>query len=168
MDPDAPLRIELVEEAGDWHRFDPAARIAAVSAALPRFVEEASGEVTLVLADDALVCDLNRRFRGKDRPTNVLSFPAGDAVPAGHLPINTHLGDVVLAAETLAREAEAENKTHGDHFSHLVVHGILHLMGYDHETDEQAAAMESLETAILADLGIADPYADAVLDAGDH
>lgn len=119
-------------------------------------------EIAIVLGDDAEVRALNARWRGIDKPTNVLSFPALDpdtlaAQPAG-MPVL--LGDVVLAFETCAREAAEQGKSIADHLSHLVVHGTLHLLGYDHETDEDAEVMEPLETRVLAGLGIVDPYAE--------
>jgi probable rRNA maturation factor len=107
-----------------------------------------TGGVCLVLADDALQRRLNHEFRGRDKSTNVLSF---DGAPAA-------LGDVVLALETIAAEAEAQGKPLADHVAHLVVHGVLHLLGYDHETQGQARSMERLEIEILAGLGIGDPY----------
>ena len=110
------------------------------------------GDVVVLLTDDAGVQDLNARFRDKDRPTNVLSFPAAEsAFP--------HLGDVVLAHAYCAAEAEAQGKTLSDHLSHLVVHGVLHLLGRDHEDDAEAEEMEAEEREILAALGVADPYA---------
>ncbi len=113
-------------------------------------------EVAVSLADDARVQEANRAFRGKDAPTNVLSFPAAPPERIGASPF---LGDVILAYETVEKEAAAEGKTIGDHLAHLVVHGVLHLIGYDHMTDDEAERMERLETAILASLAIADPYA---------
>ena len=124
----------------------------------------ADAEVSVALADDALVRKLNRDYRGKDRPTNVLSFPAEDSGAPGRARL---LGDVVLALETVRREAADRSKPLADHVSHLVVHGMLHLLGRDHETETQAAAMEALEIEILAGLGVADPYA-AVGDAADR
>ncbi|WP_309090692.1 rRNA maturation RNase YbeY [Phenylobacterium sp.] len=115
--------------------------------------EGADGEgVTLLLTDDAAVQELNARFRGKDKPTNVLSFPA---------PPNPekHLGDVALALGVCAREAEEQGKPLAHHLQHLVVHGVLHLLGYDHMSEDEAEAMEGLERVILAGLGIPDPYA---------
>ena len=106
-------------------------------------------ELSVVLATDAAVQKLNKAYRGKDKPTNVLSFPAGEAAL---------LGDVVLAYGTVAREARAEEKPFQNHVSHLVVHGVLHLLGYDHEKAAEAATMEARETKILAELGIPDPY----------
>ena len=137
MAPDPALRIEVVEESGDWSGFDVGRRAGPIAPAILGRLPGAAGVVVLALADDATVRDLNRQFRGKDRPTNVLSFPSG--------------------------------KAPGDHFAHLAIHGILHLLGYDHESDEDAERMECLETAILADLGIEDPYAETeVADSQAH
>lgn len=114
--------------------------------------EEASGTVSLLLGDDAAIAGLNREFRGKDGPTNVLSFsPSAPAEPG-------FLGDIALAAETIAREAEEQGKTFEAHATHMVVHGFLHLLGYDHANDADAEKMEARERAILAGLGIGDPY----------
>ena len=121
-----------------------------------------TAEAGVVLADDGFVRDLNRDYRGKDAPTNVLSFASLDAPgPEQGLPPGTPvpLGDVVIAFETTDAEARRDGKSLSDHLSHLLAHGMLHLMGYDHQTDEAAAEMEALEARILADLGIADPYA---------
>lgn len=112
----------------------------------------------LLLADDAAVRALNLQWRGHDKPTNVLSFPA----PVGPLAGGTRLlGDLVLAWDTVAREAAQEGKAVPDHAAHLVVHGVLHLLGLDHETEAEADAMEAVEVAALARLGIADPYGAA-------
>jgi probable rRNA maturation factor len=106
--------------------------------------------LTVALADDRRVRVLNKRDRRKDKPTNVLSYPSGDKL---------FLGDVVLARQTIWREARAQKKLPADHVAHLVVHGTLHLLGHDHETSEaDAERMEALERRILARLGIADPY----------
>jgi len=106
--------------------------------------------LTVALADDRIVRTLNARDRAKDRPTNVLSYPSGE---------KKFLGDVVLARQTVWREAKAQKKTPADHLVHLVVHGTLHLLGHDHETSDAAAErMEALERRILKRLGIADPY----------
>jgi probable rRNA maturation factor len=115
--------------------------------------EGADGEgVTLLLTDDQAVRELNARFRGKDAPTNVLSFPA---------PPNPekHLGDVALALGVCTREAAEQGKPLAHHLQHLVAHGVLHLLGYDHMSEDEAEAMEGLERVILAGLGIPDPYA---------
>ena len=112
--------------------------------------------VSLYLADDSALRALNSRWRGIDKPTNVLSFPSATA---GGLGDATMLGDIALAYETLAREAENLGVPLADHYRHLVAHGFLHLIGYDHETDAEAERMEALETKILARLGAAGPYA---------
>jgi probable rRNA maturation factor len=111
-------------------------------------------ELAIVLCDDAAMRELNGRWRGRAEPTNVLSFPA--AARAAHA---AALGDIAIAYETTAREAEADGKRFADHLAHLAVHGFLHLLGYDHRSDDEAEAMERLERLILARLGIADPYA---------
>ena len=114
-------------------------------------VEGRVHELTLLLTGDAEVQDLNARFRGKDAATNVLSFPA----PTSAAP---HLGDIALAYGVCAAEAKAQGKPLAHHLTHLVVHGVLHLLGYDHTADTEAQVMEDMERAILADLGIGDPY----------
>ena len=112
--------------------------------------------VSLLFADDATIRVLNRDWRGKDKATNVLSFPPPDTgFPEGPEP----MGDIALALETVTREANDEGKPFADHLAHLLVHGFLHLAGYDHETDEEAEEMEALERSILATLAIPDPYA---------
>ncbi|CAN7580689.1 rRNA maturation RNase YbeY [Bosea sp. LjRoot90] len=113
-------------------------------------------ELSLLLTDDKRIRIVNRDWRGFDKATNVLSFPAAPPEKIAASPV---IGDIVLAFETVAREAEAEEKSFGDHLSHLVIHGLLHLVGEDHETEDQAERMEALETSALARLGIADPYA---------
>jgi probable rRNA maturation factor len=127
----------------------------AVLAALDHAGASGDLEVSLLLTDDAEQRGLNRDHRGKDGSTNVLSFPAGFVPPAGPRP----LGDISLALETVIREAEDQDKSVADHVSHLLVHGVLHLLGYDHLDDTEAEEMEALEREILAGLGIADPYA---------
>ncbi len=124
---------------------------------------EAPWEVTIVLGDDQILRDLNRRFRGQDRPTNVLAFPAGGyetsaQADAAHPEMGGYLGDVILARETLFREAETAGKSVAAHFAHLVVHGILHLLGHDHHTDREAEIMETAERRILKAMGFPDPY----------
>ncbi|KAB1076218.1 rRNA maturation RNase YbeY [Methylobacterium planeticum] len=116
-------------------------------------------EVSVVLTDDSVVQALNRTWRGKDKPTNVLSFPAAaQPVPDG-APVP--LGDVVLAYDTMLRESGEQSKPLADHLAHLLVHGTLHLLGQDHETGEaEADAMEALEVAALRTLGVPDPYGD--------
>lgn len=117
-------------------------------------------EISILLTDDATVQDLNRTWRGKDKPTNVLSFPAPPQ-PL-HAGAAQPLGDVVLAYDTMLRESAAQSKPLHHHLAHLLVHGTLHLLGQDHETGEsEAEAMEALEIAALHSLGIPDPYSDA-------
>jgi probable rRNA maturation factor len=120
----------------------------------------AEAEIAVMLTDDSGIRTLNSNWRGVDKPTNVLSFPALQperAPKPGDAP--RMLGDIAIAYETMRREADEEQKPFDHHLSHLAVHGFLHLIGYDHENDADAEAMESLETEILAQLGIPDPYA---------
>lgn len=114
-------------------------------------------EVSLVFTDDAAIREINAEWRGKDKATNVLSFPAFPVTP-GKMP-GPMLGDIVIARETLEREAEDLDKPFDDHLTHLLVHGFLHLFGYDHIEKDEAEKMEALETRILAGLGLSDPYA---------
>jgi probable rRNA maturation factor len=163
--------LTVLDRGGDWSAFaDRGAAIGAVADAVAahRRCQSARGaEACVVLANDALVQSLNRSYRGKDAPTNVLSFPFQGAGPDASDDIDhdsgmtepRQLGDVVLAAETVAREAEEQGLQPVHHLQHLVVHGLLHLMGFDHDTDARAETMEALEVEILASLGIADPYA---------
>ena len=116
-------------------------------------------DVSLCLADDAALRALNLSWRGIDKPTNVLSFPAAPGRPREV----TALGDIALAYETLAREAEDLGVSLADHYRHLLVHGFLHLIGYDHETDAEAERMEALETRISTQLGVGDPDAREVV-----
>ena len=113
-------------------------------------------ELSLVFTNDADIREINAKWRHIDKPTNVLSFPAF-ALQPGQEP-GEILGDIVIARETVEREAAEEDKSFDDHLSHLVVHGLLHLMGYDHQNDDEAEQMETLERKILASLGISDPY----------
>ena len=119
-------------------------------------------EIAITLSDDVEIRDLNRDWRGKDKPTNVLSFPGLEGAMAGFLPPDAPrpLGDIILAFETCRAEAEEQGKSLADHARHLVVHGVLHLLGFDHEDDAEAEEMEALETLVLAGLGIADPYGE--------
>jgi probable rRNA maturation factor len=159
-------RIEIARRGGDWREVCPAAPLlaraaaqAALACARPhsRWERQPDLELSLVLTGDAEQRRLNRRYRGRDEPTNVLSFPSGEAAgPARGAPLL--LGDVVLACETLAREAAEQRTPFADHLRHLVVHGVLHLLGYDHVEEGEARRMEALETAILRRLGIPDPY----------
>ncbi len=147
-----------------WRALPRARTIAreTIAAALAEsgFSAPASAEVSLLLTGDEEVRALNARWRGQDKPTNVLSFAAA---PPDRVSETPTLGDIALAFGTLAREAEATCVPLADHYRHLVAHGFLHLIGYDHQTDEEALRMEALETRILARLGVADPYADGAL-----
>ena len=154
--------VTVSREAGDWAEdaewLAERAALAALGAAYDD--EEGPAELSVVLADDELVHRLNREYRGKDKPTNVLSFALTEAEePEAQEGVPVMLGDVILAYETVAREASEQGKSFKDHMTHLVMHGVLHLLGYDHETDDEAEEMEALETRLLATLGIADPYA---------
>jgi probable rRNA maturation factor len=159
------IDILLDRQGGGWA--DEAALLALagqiVSAASEALALKPAGlcELSLVFSDDATVKSLNAQWRGKDTATNVLSFPAFPLKPGDKLP--PLLGDVILAFETVAREAAEEAKPFEHHVSHLILHGLLHLLGYDHETDAQAEEMEALECKILTKLAIPDPY--AVIDA---
>jgi probable rRNA maturation factor len=117
-------------------------------------------EVSLLLSDNAHVQSVNREWRGLDKPTNVLSFPAVEPSKLARAPF---LGDIIIAYETVESEARLDDKAFADHYAHLVVHGFLHLLGYDHLDEADAQKMESLEIAILASLDIPDPYADRPL-----
>ena len=142
--------IEVEIAAAAWTDALPEAERLVLAAAEAALQGEAA-DIVVLLSDDAAVRDLNARYRGKDSPTNVLSFPAAETA-------RPHLGDLVLAYGVCAREAEAQGKALTDHLSHLVVHGVLHLRGRDHETDAEAGAMEDEERTILASLGVSDPY----------
>jgi probable rRNA maturation factor len=159
-EPPLSIDIDVVREAGDWDRVagaDDLVRIAA--AAVARETALSNVEVCVALADDAQVAELNASYRGKDKPTNVLSFPAVPMLPVDDEP--RFLGDIILALETLEREAADLGLPLAHHMQHLVVHGLLHLLGYDHQTEDEAKEMEGLEVRILAQLAIADPYAAA-------
>lgn len=162
-EPPERLSVTVLEESGEWSRFasceDAIAGAAAALARHPDCRRARGAEACVVLADDAVLRALNRSYRGKDAPTNVLSFPFRCPAPAGGEA--RHLGDVVLAVETIRNEAAEQGIAPVHHLQHLVVHGLLHLLGFDHDTTARAEAMERLEAQILATLGIADPYADA-------
>lgn len=146
--------IEVEVEDDAWTEALPDAAAVADRAATAA-LGGVGGDVVVLLTDDAAVQDLNARFRERDRPTNVLSFPAAESAAP-------HLGDLVLAYGVCAAEAEAQGKSLADHLSHLTVHGVLHLLGRDHEAEAEAEEMEAEERSILASLGVADPYrADA-------
>ncbi|HEY7669504.1 MAG TPA: rRNA maturation RNase YbeY [Hyphomicrobium sp.] len=161
-EPPIGLLIEVVHEAGDWGLLDDASEaVLAAAAELAAELEITASAACVALSSDGEVERLNTAYRGKAAPTNVLSFPAGPVVVPATYGEPRFLGDLVLAAETVAREAKDLGVPLKHHLQHLVVHGLLHLLGYDHEREEDAETMEALEVRILARLGIADPYAAA-------
>lgn len=155
----APLSIAFAINAEGWPENLEAVAETAIREALKQSEAEVTGvtEVSVVLTDDAEQRELNRQWRGFDKSTNVLSFPQIEPFA----PVSGLLGDITLARETVEKEAEEMGISFEAHFTHLVVHGFLHLLGYDHIEEEDAEEMEGLETEILATLGIADPYADS-------
>lgn len=154
-------------EAGDWLEYEVLDKVANQTFAAivnhPRFRLErkvADGaEVSVLLTDDAHIQQINKQHRGKNTATNVLSFPQKTHTSIHYGP---YLGDIVLGHETLVREASTEKKKFMHHYQHLLVHGFLHLVGYDHENDADGDAMESLETEILNRLGVDDPYRELI------
>jgi probable rRNA maturation factor len=142
------LEINVMRVAGDWSKSIPGytAKVKKWSAAALK--DAGKGALSVVLADNAFIHDLNRTYRGKNKPTNVLAFPSEEG----------ELGDVILAYETVKKEAKLQKKPFARHVAHLVVHGCLHLVGYDHENERDADKMEALEIRVLARLGIANPY----------
>ena len=180
MDSDGPETVFVTIGAARWRAVlddAPALCRQAVRATLARAAHApwlASAEVGVLLEDDPAIRRLNARWRDQDRATNVLAFPLLEldhgrplhAPPAGP----ALLGDVIVALETVCAEAEQADRPLGAHLCHLVVHGTLHLLGFDHQTDAEAAVMEDLERRILADLHLPDPYADpaAMARGGQH
>ncbi|MBS7539685.1 rRNA maturation RNase YbeY [Ancylobacter lacus] len=161
MSDGSPIEVDVLVEADAWSALPEAADliVRAVTAVCLREAAELSdgAEIAVMLTDDAGIRALNRDWRGKDKATNVLSFPSPDVAREGGDP---HLGDIAIAYETLEREAISEGKPVANHLVHLAVHGTLHLIGHDHEDGAEAEAMEALERAILAELGVPDPYAE--------
>jgi probable rRNA maturation factor len=151
MDPD----IEIEDEA--WHAVENLEALAkrAVVQALA-LVNMTDAQVALNFADDETLASLNAQWRGKPKPTNVLSFPAGPGMTPPDEP--TFLGDVILASGVTKAEAQEQGKSWEDHTTHLIIHGVLHLAGHDHETEDEAAVMEALEIRAMAALGLANPY----------
>jgi len=154
----APL-VEVAGPGSAWLEPCPdasAIAAAAARAALATGTGASRCVIDVTLTDDAEQRQLNRIYRGKDAPTNVLAFPQAETASPADAPVL--LGDVVLAFETVCREATEQKKPFADHLRHLVVHGVLHLLGFDHEKAADAAAMEAREIKILAGLGVPDPY----------
>lgn len=158
------LEVDVAVEAPGWRDALPDAEAlvgraarAAAEAAGGRFAG-AAAELSVVLADDEAVRALNRDWRGKDRPTNVLSFPQAEESVTSPPGFPILLGDVVLALETCAREAQELRRPFADHVAHLTVHGVLHLLGHTHDEEDPASRMEAAERDVLAGLGVPDPY----------
>ncbi|HEX8899621.1 rRNA maturation RNase YbeY [Vitreimonas sp.] len=152
MAEEVPFEVDILGGSPLWKGQEEALAKALSAAATAQGV---GGTVSLLLGDDETIAGLNKEFRGKDGPTNVLSFPPGEQSEPGFL------GDIALAAETIVREAESQGKRFENHAAHLVVHGFLHLLGFDHMNEADAEAMEARERAILASIGIEDPYLEA-------
>jgi probable rRNA maturation factor len=152
----AALAVEIVRRDPAWTRAQITDAILerAADAALSATTPNIPHRVTLVLTGDEEMRDLNRLWRGQDKATNVLSFPADPVRDRGFL------GDLVLAYGTARKEADEQGKSLSDHISHLVIHGMLHLLGFDHTEDEEAEHMETIERTALASIGIPDPYAE--------
>ncbi len=165
------LDIQISVEEGDWPDEETLLAFSSpVLEAAAAFLAAEEGqpfpkmqpELSLVFTDDASIRTINAEWRNQDKPTNVLSFPAFPVTP-GAMP-GPMLGDIIVARETLEREAVELEKSFDAHLTHLLVHGFLHLFGYDHMEDDEAERMESLETRILARLGLSDPYGDRTPD----
>ncbi len=161
------IYLDLRAQSRRWHELGKLASLRALlNEALEAGIAVAprkpmpGAELSLLLTDDRRIRTVNRDWRGFDKATNVLSFPAAPPERIAQSPL---LGDIVIAYETVLREAEAESKSVSDHLRHLTIHGLLHLLGEDHETEAEARRMEALEIAALARLGVSDPYAGAEL-----
>lgn len=162
------MNLEITIEDSRWQGVDHLAR-PAIAAVLDHCgVDAENCEISLLACDDPRIADLNAEFRDKPTPTNVLSWPAEDLSPeeAGQIPISPQpdftgeiaLGDIAISYDTCAREADEAGKNRDDHVTHLIVHGVLHLLGYDHIRDPDATLMEGVEVEILGKLGVDDPY----------
>jgi len=162
------ISLALALEAGEWGNVEAIEALA--ETALDAAVRDLAGleaqpfpddppEVSLVLADDAMMAGINSEWRNQPKPTNVLSFPAFPLIPGGQP--GPMLGDIILARETIEREALELGKPVDEHITHLIVHGFLHLFGYDHIENSDAEEMEAIETRILSSLGLSDPYGDS-------
>ena len=151
------VEIDIAQQSDLWPACDELIRIS-VLAALSGAGFSKSSELSVVLADDAFIQDLNKTYRSKDKPTNVLSFPQDE---------DFSLGDIILAYETIKREADEQHKSFEAHLTHLCIHGTLHLLGFDHISDKEAEEMEALEIRILAGLNIENPYESGGLSVED-
>lgn len=154
--------VDVIVEDEAWTQVEGKTRLVeqAIAAAGAEISDALPGVVAVLLTDDAAMAELNTRFRQKPEPTNVLSFPASEHT------VN-HLGDIALASGVILREAQERALSVTDHLRHLVVHGFLHLQGYDHQSDDEARVMEEIERRALARLGVADPYRNAAGDGTD-
>ncbi len=148
------MMIILLTQDPHWKGLAPTVKRAAEAALVARKVKKAT--VNVLLSNDAEVQALNKQYRAKNKPTNVLSFPDGDVIDGVK-----QLGDIILAYEIIAREAKEQGKKIKDHVTHLTIHGVLHLLGYDHEIEAEAEIMEACEISILATIGVANPYESA-------
>lgn len=155
------ITVEIMVEAGDWPDVDSLLATAARTA-WSAVGDGAPASVSVALTDDDGIRRLNRTFRDRDKATDVLSFPAGEPAVAEDEPL---LGDIALALDFIRKEAALENKSFENHLTHLFVHGLLHLLGYDHVDAAEAVEMEQAETEILALLGIGAPYAGREIDS---
>ncbi len=162
------LTVSVLLDDGHWPNFEVSERlILSAATALsvhPAFRKNKPAEACVALSSDAAVRKLNANYRKKDKPTNVLSFPANPSFPRDVEGI-CQLGDIVIAGETVERESSEQEIAPAHHLQHLVIHGLLHLLGYDHETSADARKMEGLEIEILAGLGIANPYTEPLIAA---
>lgn len=162
------MTVDCVVEDQRWSDIVSLAQTATDAALVRLGLEPSVFEISLLACDDARIASLNEGFRGRPRPTNVLSWPSDErgAAVDGEMPLPPHpgpdneLGDIAIAYDTCAREAAAAGKPLREHTLHLLVHGTLHLLGFDHERDRDATLMEGLETEILGKLGLSDPYRD--------
>ncbi|MEM8972723.1 MAG: rRNA maturation RNase YbeY [Pseudomonadota bacterium] len=163
-EPDQCLTFDVVTESGNWRLFEPIAdHLQKVSGVIERHLELPAThcEVCLALCSDDKVRELNAQYRGKDSATNILSFPSAPLIAEQSGP---HLlGDLAVADQTLLNEAAANETPLAAHFTHILLHGVLHLLGFDHLEEQSAKEMEELEIAMLAELDIPDPYAGAEL-----
>ena len=156
-------KIEVIVGADGWSKIlssfefiDTAARLALHSSG--KKVVDPTHSVAILLSSDNHVRELNKLHRGKDQVTNVLSFPANQLQIAGKETEPVHIGDIIVGLETIIAESENQNKTIKDHVTHLVIHAVLHILGYNHESEREAKIMENLETDLMKKLGLADPY----------
>lgn len=156
--PDLLLSVDVNLAEPKWSACVPEVSVICATAARVAFTRVGSpsvpASISVLLGDDATLAKLNHTFRGKSGATNVLSFTAGDTCPDG----TVMLGDIAIAFETVCHEARVHGKSVSDHLSHMIVHGTLHLLGFDHESDAEAHEMEAFELQILASLGVAAPY----------